>query len=412
MSSSPVFAELLKKYVNNSLSKDEFQQFFLLVNELSTSELEAVFAELDLRPFDLYVDAKLGHSNGRDLDSEITRIWGDIAKECANENDANVIPLLTEKRSINPWKWIAAAVVLFLGLGIIWKLQTDKQVAQHTLAVQQSIVPAENESIITLPNGKEIIIREDASGVLFEDDAYKVVKNDRNELLFETNSDAELPKTKVAFNTVQTSTGGFTSFLLPDGSKVYLSSRSSLKFPVNFAEDSRQVTLSGEAYFEVQKRPNAPFQVITDKQVVEVLGTHFNIRVYPDESQQLTTLIEGKVKVTDAKASGNEQGLILNPGEQAYLSNNELIKRKVETDVITGWKSNRFIYKNTNIYTVLKDIERWYGVEFVFGMTSMQNQFIYGNVSRNVPLNELLDVLSKNTTLKFTSKERRVYVNP
>ena len=412
MSSSPVFAELLKKYVNNSLNKDEFQQFFLLVNELSTSELEAAFAELDLRPFDLYVDAKLGHSNGRDLDSEITRIWGDIAKECANGDDANVIPLKTEKRSINTWKWIAAAVVLFLGLGIIWKLQTDKQVAQHTLAVQQSIVPAENESIITLPNGKEIIIREDASGVLFKDDAYKVVKNDRNELLFETNSDAGLPKTEVAYNTVQTSTGGFTSFLLPDGSKVYLSSRSSLKFPVNFAEDSRQVTLSGEAYFEVQKRPNAPFQVITDKQVVEVLGTHFNIRVYPDESQQLTTLIEGKVKVTDAKASGNEQGLILNPGEQAYLSNNELIKRKVETDVITGWKSNRFIYKNTNIYTVLKDIERWYGVEFVFGMTSMQNQFIYGNVSRNVPLNELLDVLSKNTTLKFTSKERRVYVNP
>ncbi|MDM1047283.1 FecR family protein [Sphingobacterium hotanense] len=412
MSSSPVFAELLKKYVNNSLNKDEFQQFFLLVNELSTSELEAAFAGLDLRPFDLYVDAKLGHSNGRDLDSEITRIWGDIAKECANENDANVIPLLTEKRSINPWKWIAAAVVLFLGLGIIWKLQTDKQVAQHTLAVQQSIVPAENESIITLPNGKEIIIREDASGVLFKDDAYKVVKNDRNELLFETNSDAGLPKTEVAYNTVQTSTGGFTSFLLPDGSKVYLSSRSSLKFIVNFEGDSRQVTLSGEAYFEVKKRPNAPFQVITDKQVVEVLGTHFNIRVYPDESQQLTTLIEGKVKVTDAKASGNEQGLILNPGEQAYLSNNELIKRKVETDVITGWKSNRFIYKNTNIYTVLKDIERWYGVEFVFGMTSMQNQFIYGNVSRNVPLNELLDVLSKNTTLKFTSKERRVYVNP
>lgn len=412
MSSSPVFAELLKKYVNNSLNKDEFQQFFLLVNELSTSELEAAFAELDLRPFDLYADANLGHSKGRDLDLEITRIWEDIAKECANEDDANVIPFQTEKRSINTWKWIAAAVVLFLGLGLIWKLQTDKQAAQHTLAAHQSIVPAENESIITLPNGKEIIIREDASGVLFEDDAYKVVKNDRNELLFETNSDAESRKTEVAFNTVQTSTGGFTSFLLPDGSKVYLSSRSSLKFPVNFAEDSRQVTLSGEAYFEVEKRPNAPFQVITDKQVVEVLGTHFNIRVYPDESQQLTTLIEGKVKVTDAKASGNEQGLILNPGEQAYLANNELSKRKVETEVITGWKSNRFIYKNTNIYTVLKDIERWYGVEFVFGMTSMQNQFIYGNVSRNVPLNELLEVLSKNTTLKFTSKERRVYVNP
>ncbi|MGN0020613.1 MAG: hypothetical protein ACI35Z_07465, partial [Sphingobacterium hotanense] len=152
MSSSPVFAELLKKYVNNSLNKDEFQQFFLLFNELSTSELEAAFAELDLRPFDLYVDAKLGHSNGRDLDSEITRIWGDIAKECANGDDANVIPLKTEKRSINTWKWIAAAVILFLGLGMIWKLQTDKQVAQHTLAVQQSIVPAENESIITLPN--------------------------------------------------------------------------------------------------------------------------------------------------------------------------------------------------------------------------------------------------------------------
>ncbi len=411
MSQKAVFTELLHKYVQNTISKDEFQEFFLLMNQLSAKDLDEAFQQIQGTTTTDTQDLTPSLPTGPDHEAKLNQIWNRLEQEAIASNGTPIIPLKRENRSFNYGKWTAIAAVFILVFGIGFHFY-NRDTAQPEAFAQEEILPAQDESVITLPNGKEIIIKDHIDGVLFADENFKVVKNANDELKIEAVKANESISEVLQYSTVQTSTGGFSSFVLPDGSKVFLSSRSSLKFPTKFATTAREVNLTGEGYFEVEKNPKAPFRVVTENQVVEVLGTHFNVRVYPDEKEQLTTLVEGKVKVSDKRSTDPNEFVILNPGEQATFSNNNLNKRSVETDVVTGWKTNRFIYRNSHLYTVLKDIERWYGVSFTFSTTELPQQYIFGNVSRDVPLDQLLKVISSNTGLKFTTKERRIYVNP
>jgi len=174
---------------------------------------------------------------------------------------------------------------------------------------------------------------------------------------------------KVSLNTYMNPRGGDQKeLILADGSKVWLNAASSLKFPNQFDGPERVVELSGEAFFEVTNNSNKPFRVKIKDAEVEVLGTHFNVMAYEDESISRTTLIEGSVRMESGAAP-----VVLKPGEQAeipYPSPGVVPTIKVvsvaNTSAVLAWKNGFFQFDNDDLQTVMRTIRRAYNVEVQF----------------------------------------------
>ena len=169
---------------------------------------------------------------------------------------------------------------------------------------------------------------------------------------------------EVLFNSINTPNGGQFQITLADGTKVWLNSASSLRYPTSFPGEKRVVELTGEGYFEVAHNAKQPFLVKVNDMEVAVLGTHFNINSYSDEPSVKTTLLEGKVKVSKA---GNY--ILLNPGQQAVVSplQNEIrIANDVDLEEVVAWKNGRFLFNSANIETIMRQVARWYDVDISY----------------------------------------------
>lgn len=403
---------LLEKYLRNSISEMEFIRLFELLEDFKVEEIIQCLQEIQATNPELGMTSMDENIHVEGLNEKIGSIWNKL------EDHAQASLLISEEQSekvkhLNPWKkyisWASVAAALLIIFGITWYNRPEKEITSPENPTIALVEPMENQSTLTLPNGKSVVIEDDKEGLLYHDETYIVSKGDNNEIVFEL-KDKTAVSEEIAFSSIKTSTGGFTSFKLPDGSKVWLSSESSLRFPTQFASDKRVVYLDGEGYFEVAKNPNAVFQVQTNSQTIEVLGTHFNVRDYSDELMKQTTLVEGKVKVISKGTVPQSQ--YLNPGEQSTLVNAELIKKTVDSKEVMAWLSNRFIFDNKPLNLLIKDLERWYGVEFVLPNEEIRKQGYYANLSRDLDLSAILNALSVGTQTKFSIVKRRVYVNP
>ncbi len=184
--------------------------------------------------------------------------------------------------------------------------------------------------------------------------------------------------------------GNNYTLVLSDGTKVWMNSNSKISFPKQFKGDVRQVTLEGEAYFEVSSNRKKPFIVHSAKQDITVLGTHFNVKCYPDDQQIMTTLFEGSVRVKD---SDNLNQLILSPGEESLLGENKhLTKRNANLEEAAAWRNGLFSFQQAAFGDVLKQISRWYNVEVVY-KGSIPNETFTGEVNRNVDFDLMLQFL-------------------
>jgi ferric-dicitrate binding protein FerR (iron transport regulator) len=208
---------------------------------------------------------------------------------------------------------------------------------------------------------------------------------------------------------VTTPRGGQYQLLLSDGSKVWLNSASSIRFPVSFAGDTRRVEVSGEAYFEVAKNPSMPFKVDVDgKNEVEVLGTHFNINSYADEGSIKTTLLEGSVKVTSLKT---HESKLITPGQQAQLNKEgQITISKADPDKVMAWKNGYFNVDGADTKTVMQLLSRWYDVDVVYEGAIPQREW-GGDIEKNLKLSQMLKILEKNN-LHFRLEGRKLMVLP
>jgi len=193
----------------------------------------------------------------------------------------------------------------------------------------------------------------------------------------------------LVYNTATTPRGGQYQFILSDGTKVWLNSASSIKYPVQFIGNERKVELTGEAYFEVVHNAKMPFRVVSNGQTVEDLGTHFNINAYNDENVIKTTLLEGSVKVSSA--AGNNT---IKPGQQAVLNNGNIsVINDADLDAAVAWKNGFFYFDDNNIQEVMRQLARWYDVDIKCEGELPSRQFS-GEISRNVKASQILDILS------------------
>jgi transmembrane sensor len=316
---------------------------------------------------------------------------------------------LTRKRSMFWPRFAATASILFVvGMFSYFLLSRQQQAANAPYAYKNDIAPGGKTAILTLGNGKRIVLNDSVNGTI-ANQGYNIINAHNGQLVYQRSPDASGNRT-VTYDTLTIPKGGTYSITLPDGSKVWLNSYTAIRYPGTFTGGYRKVDLLyGEAYFEVVHNDKTPFQVIANEQVIEDVGTHFNINVYPDEATGKTTLIEGRIKL-----SFNHQSSLLAPGEQAEVDNESKklsIISHADVNAAMAWKNGQFVFAGQSIQSIMRDISRWYNVDIVYQGVPAKNDYI-GEFSRYKNVSEVLKVLELTKTVHFKVEGRTITVMP
>lgn len=307
-----------------------------------------------------------------------------------------------------PFNWlnIAAAVLLAGTALLILTKNTDFVKHTHTALIakkHQPVVPGGNKASLTLADGSKIVLNDARTGKLATQSGIQVTKAKDGMLVYQF-KDKSQKNSGPQYNTITTPAGGQYQLVLSDGTKVWLNAASALKFPAHFSEGKREVELTGEAYFEVHKNAAAPFVVNVADQQVLVLGTHFNIKAYADESIVKTSLLEGRVNISSAG-----QTAVLLPGQEAVNSHNGRIRvASADVEESIAWKDGLFKFNNASIEDVMRQVARWYNIKVTYEGALPVRQFT-GTVSRQVSIKEMLDML-RYTGIRFKISEDHITV--
>lgn len=309
-----------------------------------------------------------------------------------------------KKTSISVYyKWAAAAVLILAFASVfIYELREK----QHVFTTD--IAPGGNKAILTLANGKKISLSDVADGDLIKEAGLSISKTASGHLVYNiVNEDQSSSGNET--NTITTPNGGEWQIRLPDGSNVWLNAASSLEYPLNIRNAAtRSVKLTGEAYFEVTKDSAHPFIVETEKQKLEVLGTHFNINSYADERATRTTLLEGSVRVSALTNSSEYE--ILKPGEQSVLSAQGIKINTVDTDESIAWKKGYFMFNNEKQESILRKISRWYNIKVEYADEEAKDVMYYGTVSRFDKISQVLHKFEQTGEVRFEMQGNKLVV--
>lgn len=295
------------------------------------------------------------------------------------------------------WKkgWLAAAVVLVsCTIGYVLYKSSYRVDVLKTVETSQKtelISPGSNQAILTLSNGDQIALNDRANGVVHKESGLLITKNEDGQLQYEMAAAA-----KVAINTLTTPRGGQYQLILADGTKVWLNADSKIIYPTQFGSDERKVEVLGEAYFEVAKNPGRPFKVVSKNQVIEVLGTHFNVNNYQDEAIAKTTLLEGSVKISSVVNGvvDRSSSKILQPGEQASLQPGKAGITVTNSDLesAVAWKNGYFRFNRTDMQSMMRQVARWYDVEVEY-RGKMSDDLFGGSLRRSDNIQEVIRIL-------------------
>jgi len=302
---------------------------------------------------------------------------------------------------------IASAAMVLIALGITLYYSSGNK---HTkdVKVVQDIQPGRNEAVLVLSDGSEINLSDAINGNVARQSGVVVAKVADGKLSYSGSNHAGASgHGNPIYNTIRTPRGGQFQVKLPDGTIVWLNAASSIKYPVQFAGKERRVELTGEGYFEVAREKAMPFVVACGNQEIQVLGTSFNVNGYSDEPFIKTTLLEGSVRVVPLLL-GNE-GKVIRPGEQTLLNDHGLLVRDADPEKELAWKNGDFIFNDEDFNTVLRQISRWYDVEFV-NNGNYGDLHLSGSVSRSRKLSAVLEALEVTAKIKFQLEGRRVMV--
>jgi len=342
-----------------------------------------------------------------------------------------------------------AAAVAAISLGVWLYYSSDRsgpssRGTEGTLVYANDIAPGKNTAILTLANGKTILLSDAKSGVVI--DASGLAYSDGEELSISSESGPRRGGPEVSSETTQfsgsrwagskvmgvsTPRGGTYQVVLPDGTKVWLNADSKISFPSQFDKAERRISLEGEAYFQVAKMmikdkgsgskdQRMPFIVESKDQEVEVLGTHFNINSYTDEGSTKTTLLEGSVRVS--AGGGNLPGrgpssiagaaTILKPGQQAVLMvNTDIRVQKVNPTDVLDWKEGYFMFNTESLESIMRKLSRWYNVEVRFEDQSLKKETFFGTIGKYEHISKVLSMLEKTDVALFTVSGNKITVH-
>lgn len=376
---------LWQRYVDNKATWEELNSLLRHISDNRDGEYDVNFLETylsEMQPDDTGDKALFAEN--------LKRIFQLQAEKGLTEDHHTGQARLVRKTPFfrKTWFRYAAAAVLVFGIGYYFYTPAQKSSNDFTTAEpvseQKDVLPGSDRAILTLSDGRKIELDPDKQATIADG---KLAINDDNGMLTYGKSDV------VVFNTMSTPKGGQYRLMLPDGTRVWLNAASSITYPTSFPGNSRIVSVTGEAYFEVAKDVSKPFKVITnEKTEIEVLGTHFNVNAYTDSDLFKTSLLEGSVRINQN---------ILVPG-QAYL-NGEIVKTDLDQDI--AWKNGVFNFHKVELKEVMRQLARWYDMEVVYQGDIPKTRF-FGEMGRDLTLSNVLKGL-EGSGITFRIEEGR-----
>ena len=369
--------DLLQKYIEGSITADEKQELTVLYRSISAQS--AVYPD--------------------NSESTRERILLRVNTEVQRNKNS--------RKFLKAWHIAAAAIVVLTTVLYINNRPAVKPkiIAQHT-EKRQTILPGTDVAVLTLGNGKKILLSGANKGMLAKQGNAIITKNATGQISYNAAGSPAAIDSQTVYNTITTPKGGQFQVMLPDGSKVWLNAASSLTYPSVFKGVERHVELHGEAYFEIFKNKNMPFTVTAYNTNIRVLGTHFNVMAYENEPSVKTTLLEGSVALKVKNTSAT-----IVPGQQAIANRlgNDMKICAVDVEDVVAWKNGYFSFTKEELQTSMNKVARWYNVDVEY-KGNISNKKLWGTVSRTANISELLDYLELTGIAKFQIVGRRVIV--
>lgn len=267
------------------------------------------------------------------------------------------------------------------------------------------ITPGANKAILILDNGKTVSLDSNEEKVLKEKDGTTIQKaaGQLNYSAAAVRSKAEEP----IFNTIRIPRGGEYNLVLSDGTRVWLNAMSEFKYPVRFTGNTRQVELTGEAYFEVS-HSGKPFIVLANQARIRVLGTCFNVNAYENTGKVVTTLVKGSVMV--AAKDGQKKSYILTPDQQAVfgVSDSTWQVKTVDINLYTAWKNGEFIFFDNPLEEIMSTLGRWYSVDVAWEDPELKKIRFSGSLDKYNNLNEMLEIMEATNKVKIEINNKTI----
>lgn len=226
----------------------------------------------------------------------------------------------------------------------------------------------------------------------------------------------------IAFNEVIVPIGEKSQIVLADGTHVWINSGSTFKYPVNFEKNTREVYLSGEAFFDVKHRGNQTFVVNTHDSRIRVLGTAFNVKAYPEDSRTQTTVVRGLVSVQTLR--NRDEEVLIKPNQMAEIRKDirtidTLDRRRekpleiidnINVDAVTCWKNQLLVFADEPLEDMALKMERWFNVEIVIQDSTLKQERYNGKFVHNETIYEVLEAIRKTTSIKYSVEDNKIFI--
>lgn len=292
---------------------------------------------------------------------------------------------VSKRQTVRMWG-IAAGICLLLAGGFTLWLTRPKMSA--TLLAQED---GQKEISLMLADGRHISLSDTCGNVALDPGTTLHAGS----LTYAGDPVSE----ELQYNLLSIPKGTYYHLVLSDGTKVWLNADSRLHYPIRFGKDCREVSLEGEAYFEVAKDSTRPFFVCTNAIRVKVLGTTFDVNSYLDDGRVYTVLVEGEVAVCTGR-----QAHKLSPGQIASVDTRKEVPTiqvdSCDTSLYTAWRDGQFRFRNTSLTQILKQISRCYNVSVILEH-DYREEYFSGDISYHVSLPSLLEAIEASTSVRF-----------
>lgn len=308
------------------------------------------------------------------------------------------------RRIAGAWRWVAVILLPLLLGGTIWIVLGDKQ--ERPVVSEAALEAGHPQAVLILARGERIDLTSGRTDSLPGQVGVNVLRDSARGVVYERREEqAGNPE----YNTLVVPRQGEFQVVLADGSKVYLNSESEIRYPTFFAGGERRVYLKGEAFFEVTSDTSRPFIVNVGEMDVRVLGTRFNVNAYVPERAIRTTLVSGKVRVSDRE---DKAAVVLEPGQQAVWKKNGLTMREVDALAVSAWVDGKFYFEEgMTLEEITEQLQRWYDIDFFFASERVKHFVFAGMIKKEYAANEIFSIIEKAARVKFTVNGRTVAVS-
>ncbi len=409
MEENEFYRQLVQRYTDNLLSEEELEVFF--------HSLEAGL----LQPYLVTAMTETAPITEADaLTESLAAETADLPVPQAPLSERSPLRRILRMPRIAR---VAAVLLLLAAAGWWFTTHRRQDIGPAPVAAKSpDIAPGRDAAILTLSGDRQVMLDSATRDTVLTEGA-AIVANANGRLAYNIGSTVS---SEIAYNTLTTARGGQYQLTLPDGTRVWLNAASSITYPTAFTGQQREVSVSGEAYFEVAKDISRPFRVVirstmrtgaTDREAVkvEVLGTGFNIMAYADEPEIRTTLIQGAIRVHKGPAS-----TLLHPGMQARITSGAAnepnpirLISNADTSEAIAWTTGFFQFEDLGIQPIMRQIARWYDADVVYDLpaASLAGRHFGGRISRRLNLSDVLAILQANK-IHFRIEGKSIHVLP